>query len=433
MQNRKTRIAIIIEVKKRELPFFSILEEVLKKEGYEVKLISFRSMCTWHILCFRPDIIIVNGIRTTDPYFYGQIALPKYLFSARVVCYYSEQIGYYNESVARGYNNNTILDNVDFHVGWGPRFLEDLRTMGVPLEKLWYIGSLQYDIDLYHNENSATIKNKFSKKFGINKNKNWILYADNIVKRYQPEKLYEGRRLDSFNVIKKVAEENPDSLVIFRPHPDTSKEEMERIKKFFENNNNIIFNNKEHVYYWTLCSKAVIIWCSTSSIQAMFLGKPIFGFMTSDKQDMKKYWYRDILPLYDDYNQLANDVRQTLQGKVPTLESTTRTNRKKYVEDWYFAKDGCSFNRFVSLMRIVEKSNFVPIDKKQITFGIFTFVRILAVEIRSFIGDCVRRRIFSRIITRREINKEKKKYDLSRYKHMDFIVKQSESGKFFDL
>ena len=54
MKNRKTRIAIIIEVKKRELPFLSILQEILSEKGYSVKLIPFRVLCTWRLLFFRP-------------------------------------------------------------------------------------------------------------------------------------------------------------------------------------------------------------------------------------------------------------------------------------------------------------------------------------------------------------------------------------------
>ena len=85
MQNKKTRIAIIIEVKNRELSFFSILEEVLTIEGYEVKLIPFRSLSLLRLVKFRPDIVVVNGIRTNYPYYYTQIALPKQLFKAKII------------------------------------------------------------------------------------------------------------------------------------------------------------------------------------------------------------------------------------------------------------------------------------------------------------------------------------------------------------
>lgn len=432
MQNKKTRIAIIIEVKKRELSFLSILEEFLLKEGYEVLLVPFRSLSTWRLLKFRPDIVVVNGIRTTNPYYYKQIALPKQLFNAKIVCYYSEQVGYYDESLAADYNNKLVLDNVDYHVGWGPRFCRDLEKLGVEHSKLWYLGSLQYDIDIYHKENANFVKERLSRKFGIDKNKKWILYADNIVEGYQPKKYYEQRRMDSFAVVKKVADKNPNAIVVFRPHPDTSNLELERIKVFFKNNQNIIFNNDEHVYYWTLSSDAVIVWCSTSSIQAMFLGKPIFGFMTSDKQNLNNYWYRDILPLYEDFDLLAEDIRLTLDGILTDREKNTRKARIDYVKEWYFKKDGLSFNRFIGFMNVVKKSSSTKVygEKSKIAFP--ALLKYLYSEFKAFIGDLMKGRYAQNNVSRKEIITEKQKYDLSRYTHIEFEIKDSQSGKYLE-
>lgn len=432
MQNRKTRIAIILEVKKRELPFLSILEYILTKEGYDVKLIPFRSMSVWRLLRFRPDIILVNGIRTTDPYFYNQIALPKQLFHAKVLCYYSEQIGYYDLSIADSYKNQLVYDNVDYHIGWGPRFCRDLEKSGVDKEKLWYIGSLQYDIDVYSKKDNVTIKKELAKSYGIDPNKRWILYADNIIKEYQPANLYEQRRMDSFNVVKKVAEKNPDAIILFRPHPETYKEEMQRIKMFFTENKNVIFNNEGHVYYWTASSDATVIWCSTSSLQAMFMNKPIFGFMTSDKQNLERYWYKDMLPLYEDYNKLADDVRMTFDGKIPDIELKTRKARAEYVKEWYFKKDGFAFNRLVAIIKEAEKADFHPLYGEGCKLKTTKLLDSLYYELRAYIGDIVKGRNVERNVSNKEIELERQKYDLTRYQHIDFCIKQSESGKYFE-
>lgn len=432
MHKKKTKIAIIIEVKKRELPFFSILEDILTTEGFNVKLIPFRSMCTWRLLKFRPDIILVNGIRTTYPYYYSQIALPKQLFNAKVACYYSEQIGYYEESLARGYRNQLVFDNVDFHIGWGPRFCRDLECAGVDHSKLWYLGSLQYDIDVYYNRNAHSEKMNLAAKYGIDANKRWILYADNIIKNYQPQEYYSQRRQDSFDVVKKSAEKNPDAIVIFRTHPETSKEEIDIIKDYFKNNDNVIFNNQEHIFYWTLSCDAEIVWCSTSSIQALFLNKPVFGFMTSDKQDQKRYWYRDVFPLYEDYDQLAEDVRTTFEGKLTNLEKNIREARANYIAEWYYKKDGLSFNRLVSLFKQIESSDFHPLYGEKCNIGLLTLIKILYFEFRAYMGDLLKGRNKDRNVTRNETVVEKQKYDLSRYRHRDFEIKQSESGFFFE-
>lgn len=86
----------------------------------------------------------------------------------------------------------------------------------------------------------------------------------------------------------------------------------------------------------------------------MFLEKPIFGFMTSDKQNLNNYWYRDILPLYEDFDLLAEDIRLTLDGILTDKEKNTRKARIDYVKEWYFKKDGLSFNRFIEFMNVVK-------------------------------------------------------------------------------
>lgn len=427
----RTKVAIIIEVKKRELPFFCILEEILIKEGYEVKLIPFRSMCTWRLLKFRPDIIMVNGIRHADPYFYSQIALPKRLLNSKVICYYSEQIGYYDKSLANGYKNKIIFDNVDYHVSWGPRFTRDLEKEGVAHDKLWFIGSLQYDIDYYIKYSHDEIKKQLADKYSLPYEKKWILYADNIIKEYQPNQYYESRRKDSFDVIERVAKNNPDSIIIYRPHPDTSYKEMAMIKKFFERHSNVIFNSEGHAFYWTCAIDATIIWCSTSSIQAMFLKKPIFGFMTSDKQNLDRYWYRGILPLYESYSELANDVKLVFEGKEIKQAIDTAENRADFIKEWYFVKDGNSFNRIIALINQVEKSRHIPLSQNEVIIPKIKILRILYYELRAYVGDIIKGRDVDKNLKTNEIKEEKNKYDLSRYKHLEFEIRENESGKYF--
>lgn len=432
MKKNKIRIAVIVEVKKRELPFFSILENILILEGYDVKLIPFHSLCAWRLLKFRPDIIVVNGIRTTEHNYYSQIALPKQLAKSKVVCYYSEQIGYYDGSLAKGYKNELVFDNVDYHVAWGPRFCRDLEKEGVDHDKLWYIGSLQYDIDCFSKKNGETIKADLAEQYGIDKNKRWILYADNIIKEYQPSEFYLQRRRDSFNVVKKTAEKNPDAIIIFRPHPNTSNNEMKSIKEFFANNENVIFNNEGHIYYWTASCNATIVWCSTSSLQAMFMNKPVFGFMTSDKQNLERYWYRGVLPLYENFDQLAEDIYNCFNGGVTEQEKLTREARAEYIKEWYFKKNGLAFNRFVSLIEEVSKSEFRHLRGIGCKVTIMKLCHILAYELKQYIIDFVNGKYKDNIISKTEKDAEKERHDMNIYKHQKFSVKSSESGKYFE-
>ena len=274
--SRKIRIAIVVEVKKRELPFMCILREVLKQKGYEVKLIPFRSLCTWRILAFRPDVVLVNGLRHEFPYAISQMYLPKKLFGAKIVCYYSEQVGWYEESLAKTYYNKVIFDNVDYHLSWGNHFAEELISLGVNKEKVWIIGSIQYDIDKYLTMTNDAVKRKLSSTYGLPYERKWIMYADNLIDEFPHSDYYPIRRKDSYEYIKACAVRNPDAYIIIRPHPETPKEQIESTTKVFEKYDNIKIISDGHIFDWTYVLSAMIIWNSTSSIQAMFLSVPVF-------------------------------------------------------------------------------------------------------------------------------------------------------------
>lgn len=430
MKNRKTRIAIIVEVKKREMPFMSILQAALKQKGYEVKLIPFRSMCTWRLLFFRPDIVLVNGLRTEDPYFIKQVYIPKKCFKARIACYYSEQVGYYNQSIADGYNNPLILENVDFHVAWGPRFTKDLLEMGVPRERLWYIGSVQYDIDKYLRKTPNDIKKGLSKKYHIPYEKKWVVYADNIIEKYQKEGLYAIRRRDTYEMVERVAKINPDCHIVFRHHPDTPVTEIEDAKKRFARIDNVSVISEGHIFDWTCSISALIMWISTSSLQAMFMDKPVFGFMTSDGKNLEKYWYKDIFQTYNNAEELAGAVHGVLNGVEGAVDKDIEKNRIKYVADWYFKKDGYAFERLCQVFNMAGELPYRALPQ-DLHYGYLKIINILYYELRAWLGDIVKNRSKERNIIGKDVKLELQKFDISRFEmNKKFEVKSSESGNY---
>lgn len=423
------RVAIIVEVKKREMPFMSILKAALKNKGYIIKLIPFRSLCTWHILFFRPDIVIINGLRHDDPFFIKQVYIPKRLFKSKIACYYSEQVGYYNKSIADDYNNKLINDNVDYHISWGPRFSKDLKNMGIPDEKLWYIGSIQYDIDKYLKKSSEFIKKEIAIKYQIPYEKHWIMYADNIVEEYQPEGLYKVRREDTYMMVEKVAQLNRDCHVIFRHHPDSTLNEIEDACKRFAKIDNVSVISEGHIFDWTCGISALIMWNSTSSLQVMFMGKPVFGFITSDGKNPENYWYKDIFPTYSDSVLLAKDIHNTLHGVAVEHNQEIDKNKEKYISDWYFKKDGLSFERMCYLIDIISKDTYKPLQNV-INYSVFKYIKILYSELISWFGDIVKNRSKERDVTKKDVEVELQKYDISRFSEKSFTIEKSEIGHF---
>lgn len=426
---KQTRIAIIVEVKKREMPFMSILHDVLAKKGYRVKLIPFRSLCTWRLMAFRPDIVLVNGLRHENPYFIKQVYIPKKLFKSKIACYYSEQVGYYNQSLASGYYNQVIFNNVDYHIAWGPHFANDLIALGIPRDKTWYIGSIQYDIDKYLKKSFETIKSDLSKQFNLPVNKNWILYADNIIEAYQKNGLYSLRRRETFDMVDLVATRNPDCIVIFRHHPDAPSSDLELAIKRFENLKNVYVIPNGHIFDWTCGISALIIWASTSSIQTMFMGKPVFGFITSDGEEQEKYWYKDIFPTFNNASQLAETITRYLRSEVQQEDMFYENNKVSYIKDWYYKKDGLSFERLCYLFDIIDKGPYYPLEK-HVLYKPMRIVTILYHELRAWIGDIVKNRGKQKNITRNDIRREMEKYDISKFSDLQFRIIESQSGMF---
>lgn len=424
----QTKIAIIVEVKKREMPFFSVLQKYLEDSNYKVELIPFRSMCAWRLIKFRPDIVVVNGIRTIYPYFIKQIYIPKLLFQSKIICYYSEQIGYYNTSIAEGYNNQLVLKNVDYHVAWGKRFTEDLIKLGVDSTKCWFIGSLQYDVDKYLRLSDNAIKKELASGYDLNPDSNWIIYTDNIVKNYQKKDIYPIRRNDTLNMVKNLSEKMPDKTIIFRPHPDTSEEEIQEISAFIKHLPNVKLISERHILYWVKACEVLVMWVSTSSLQAMFSGKLVYGFKTSDGQDEHKYWYKDIFPIFTDGRLLANEISDKLQSTTPV--SAKSNEQEEYIRNWYFKNDGLTYSRFLNLVKIVEHENFHEYVGE--IFSKSTIVKILYYEVRAFIGDFFKNRGKDRAIYKSDIIRELKVFDTNRIEKNELSRHYSDSGYYFE-
>ena len=162
-KNKIITVAIICELKERELQFLSVLKKKIELTGYKVKIIPQKILCGLKILIFKPDIIIINGLRS-DNSFYRQILIPKIVFHSLIVSLYSEQVGKHG-GIAITYDNPKILNNVDAHVVWGEGFAEALSALKVPREKIWILGSMALDLPYYIDNGGNKTKNLFAEKY----------------------------------------------------------------------------------------------------------------------------------------------------------------------------------------------------------------------------------------------------------------------------
>ena len=161
---------------------------------------------------------------------------------------------------------------------------------------------------------------------------------------------------------------------------------------------------------------------SSSSLQAMFLNKPILGFRTSDKGYDENYWYKDIFPLYDKPEFLIADLLRVLKQDNYSISEKLKTNQEKYISDWYYKHDGLSFNRMISLVKEIEREPYREYDGPH--FSYLKLLYILMWEIYYYVKEFFVNKN-NNSVSEKEILAELKKYDINRYEHVDFETKTS--------
>jgi hypothetical protein len=357
------RIAIICEFKERELLFLTILKQKLEIDNHEVKIIPSRLLTGWKLLLFKPDVVIVNGLRSEKSYI-KQIYTPKKLYNSLIVSLYSEQVGTL-EGIAHTYDNKLILDDVDAHIAWGEGFAEGLKEIGVPKEKIWINGSFALDIPFFL-KNKDDIKKSFARKYSLDHKKKWILISDNIINLGQFKKDYKKLRKEFDGKIKKIADHFNDCEVIFRPHPANGINEVKEIKKFFIQNDNISIIGSNHNIVWSALCDVMIIWRSTSSIESWSLNKEVFSIKTETGD--YDYWHKEFTEIYIDENKLIKDLDNYFKDEF-SYDINKIKKRERYLNKWFYNNDGESFDRLCKIIsKVMSNKNIISNGSKSINF-----------------------------------------------------------------
>ncbi len=355
------KIAIMCELKERELQFLTILKKKLEVHDYKVKIIPQRIWCGFALLKFKPDIIIVNGLRSESSYI-SQIYIPKKLFNCKIISLYSEQIGRI-DGIVDTYDNSTILNSIDAHVTWGELFANGLIELGVDRERVWVLGSMALDIPYFINEIINSRRRDIAEQYGLDYSKKWILVSDNIIRRGDQEDIYSELRKDFNDSIKELSTRLKNCEIIFRPHPDNKVSDLEGINSDFQMFNNIKIIKEEHSLLWTILSEVMIIWRSTSSIEAWSVGKEVFAMQTNDSRF--DYWHESFVPNFRDRTKFATAIESYLNGNY-TIDQKYIEARNEYMKNWFYKTDGKSFDRICSLVDIVNNSDDTIVPNQKI-------------------------------------------------------------------
>lgn len=422
-KNKILKVAIICELKNRELQFLSILKKKLELSGYEARIIPQRILCGIKILKYRPDIIIVNGLRSSSN-FYRQILIPKKLFNATIVSIYSEQVGTI-KGIADTYDNKKILESVDAHITWGEGFAEGLNKLKVPREKIWILGSMALDLPYYLDNEENKIKSLFAKKYNLDESKKWILVSDNIIRKGDQVVFYNHIR-NEFNCgIKKIAEILNDCEFIFRPHPDNKKSDLKKLYNDFSNYSNIKIIGDEHNMLWTCVSEAMIIWRSTSSIEAWAAKKEVFALQTSENKF--DYWHKDFIPNFESAEDLGEKLQEYFQG-LYSIKHDFLINREKYMQKWFYNVDGKSIDRICCLIDTIQNKEFSKLAVKK--YELIGILKAYLLEVQWFVIKLLKHEYEKFNIKNKEITNNSKHLKILNHSRNKYHIKLGKLGNY---
>jgi hypothetical protein len=344
------KIAIIVELKERDLLPSVLLEYALSQRNHTVLLVSHYDLVGTNLLLFRPDIIIVNGLRSDENYI-TQIMMPKKLFGAKIVSLYSEQLDGTTGSV-ESYNNDLILANVDAHISWGRKFAEYLVQMNVDPQKIWITGSHRLDLPFYLNNQKSYVRDYLSRKYQLKTERKWILISDNIldVEKEKPNS-YSYRRNNFDACVKKIAQNFKETEIIFRPHPAMKKNELEEVKNHLNGLPNIKFISDEHISLWCTQIDLVVIWKSTSAIDAWANNIPSLAYVLPN--DDKNLWYSGLMDKFTNHDEMINTLKGLLNEGILQITAEMQMQRSSFIDNWYFRIDGLSTLR---TMHVIEQA-----------------------------------------------------------------------------
>lgn len=361
------RILIISEVKQRELLSNIALSYLLKELGHEVEVISSYMFPSFKIDKFKPNVIINNGMRINRDY-YRFIKYPKIKYNAKIITVYAEQI--LADAVTDGfYRHDGILKDTDAHITWGESFAEKLlNNKIIDKNKVYIIGSHRLDTPVLIK--NSVKKESIAKKYNLDVNKKWIMIAANIIiikgrdsKEYIMYK--QESRQKFIDGIKRMAEELKDVEIIYRFHPATSKEQKKEEAEQFRDYVNIHFINEESVSYWLSQIDMMVIWQSTSSIEAWAANVPVISYIPVDTPKEFDTWHMNFVTKTDNIQVIIENVKKCIKNGILEEDKKILELRKEFIHKWYYKIDGKSTYRLAYVIDKISKDRIEPYTSKE--------------------------------------------------------------------
>ncbi len=284
---RKVDFCISYEVKRREIEYLTLLKLELEKRGYSVSLVPANSISNVRNPLYDAEVSVDAGF-----------GLKHANFGKGIL--YKKSIELTSEQILNNYQVRFFLDERDklekekAVVAWGEAIRRRLINVEkMPENRVFALGSMDLDFIKPRFKDFDLSRDEISKQFSLDNEKTWNLFISSfsLVKpiddddgevldeKYnnRSERIYPTEKRTRAIIrewFKKVLIDNPDRIIIYRPHPvEQLSDKFLQMEKEYDN----FYIIRDHsVRQWIKICDKCYNWYSTSGVQAYLMNKPFY-------------------------------------------------------------------------------------------------------------------------------------------------------------
>ncbi|MBM4290976.1 MAG: hypothetical protein FJ138_05645 [Deltaproteobacteria bacterium] len=312
-----------------------------------------------------PDVV-------TIPFYYDPVDLETYLYGhrGRPTSFINLSYEQMHFACGRGY----ILPDGEFaqrhmlHCAWGPRYFNHLVRHGVPAENIRVTGHPRFDLYAKDtlSEAMALSREELAGAFGLDPHKPWLLIPYNfnmayltpkqvqalVSRRYAltPE-FIEGfaRAKDRFTAFNDALCGALDGVeVILRVHP-AGYESEEIYRALSARRPNLHLISAWDISHWIKQAAGVMVWNSTTAMEALVAGVPVFSFEPEPLSERFDYDLNRIITTVRAERDALDLISALARGDAARVARDLEPNWELF-EEWYQYRDGQSDQRLAAVV-----------------------------------------------------------------------------------
>lgn len=389
----KSRIAIQLETKGRELQGKLWLAKQLVSDGYEV-VIGEAPELMGSLDLIRPDVLIVvsaGGNRQKVN------ALQALRAAGVVVVVLDVEGGVFRTD--EGYSvrlGPEVLDQVDRFLAWGPRPAELVTQMtGFPAENVSVTGEPKFDLLSeryrgYYEDDARTLRDEYGDYALINTNfgmanhfdtsiKEHLMTDDDVSRIRKPIEEFEFVEFQALlirefiDAVSHLAGLYQDMNFVIRPHPSESHRVYE---ESFPPTDNVFVTSRGNVHSWVLGAKCVIHNNCTTAIEALLLECPAIAYCPIHLEDYDLILPNEVSHKVATYSQLAELVGRARAAALPAGLNSLGKHARETFELYFYNTDGLGAQRVSRLIGDVLKNKPDSVVQSRLKEAVSTKARV---------------------------------------------------------